>query len=394
MTLRLKSVLTSIRIRQGALAQQVGISRPALVAIINHDHWLPSLDRKDIENRIERIVREAGADTAGLFDTENEKAPSCSNTTAPGFTPPTTKDQQETEMLLRNQVLTQATRRHFELPRDPFMACRSIDDVFLSGDIRYVREAAWDKVKHGGFMAIVGESGAGKSTIREEMIDRIQRESLPVHVIEPYVLAMEDNDTKGKTLRAQHIAEAIMATVAPLEATKSSPEARFRQLHKCLKESGRAGQSHVLVIEEAHSLPIPTLKHLKRFIELKDGLRPLVTIILFAQPELLLKLNEHDPNVREVVQRIEIVNLPPLNTELDGYLKHRFDRIGVPVARVLDTTAIDALRARLTPEDKRGTRGAGSLLFPLVVHNVLAAAMNTAADLGLPRVTSDVVKGV
>jgi len=67
-------------------------------------------------------------------------------------------------------------------------------------------------------------------------------------------------DQKGKTLKATHIAEAIMATVAPLERPKSqTPRRRFRQLHQVLRESHAAGYRHCLVIDEAHSLPIPTI---------------------------------------------------------------------------------------------------------------------------------------
>ncbi|CAM5600265.1 AAA family ATPase [Rhodanobacter lindaniclasticus] len=208
-------------------------------------------------------------------------------------------------------------------------------------------------------------------------------------VVEPYVLAMEGNDQTGKTLKAQHIAESIMAAVSPLAKTKSSPEARFRQLHEALRDSSRAGHSHVLVIEEAHSLPLATLKHLKRFRELKDGLRPLLSVILLGQSELATKLSEHNPEVREVVQRIEVIVLPALDTDLDAYLAHRFKRAGTPVDQVLAKGATDALRAKLTP-----ARGTGTLLYPLAVHNALAAAMNRAADLGVPQVNADVIGGV
>lgn len=33
------------------------------------------------------------------------------------------------------------------------------------------------------------------------------------------------------------------------------------------------------------------------------------------------------------------------------------------------------------------------MLYPLAVHNALTAAMNTAADLGAPKVTRDIVAG-
>ncbi|MGH8088194.1 MAG: AAA family ATPase, partial [Stenotrophomonas sp.] len=160
-------------------------------------------------------------------------------------------------------------------------------------------------------------------------------------------------------------------------------------LHAALRDSARSGHSHVLIIEEAHCLPLATLKHLKRFRELKDGLRPLLSVILIGQPELQVKLSEHNPEVREVVQRIEIVNLPALDAELEGYLTHRFKRNHLPLERVLDRSAIEALRAKLTP-----TRGAASLLYPLAVQNAITAAMNRAADLGVPAVTADVVRGV
>lgn len=96
------------------------------------------------------------------------------------------------------------------------------DDVFTTPDIRYVREALFQTARHGGFLAVIGESGAGKSTLRRDLIERVNRENAPVIVIEPYIIAMEDNDVKGKTLKAAAIAEAIISTIAPLESIKRS----------------------------------------------------------------------------------------------------------------------------------------------------------------------------
>jgi type II secretory pathway predicted ATPase ExeA len=207
--------------------------------------------------------------------------------------------------------------------------------------------------------------------------------------VEPYVLAMEAQDKVGKTLRSHHLAESIMAAISPLAKTVSSPEARFRQLHIAMRDSSRSGHAHVLVIEEAHSLPLATLKHLKRFRELKDGLRPLLSIILLGQPELAAKLSEHNPEVREVVQRIEIVTLPALNSDLDAYLKHRFARIGIPSEKIFARDAIEALRTKFTP-----SRASATLLYPLAVANALTAAMNRAAEIKMPQVTADVIRGV
>lgn len=198
-------------------------------------------------------------------------------------------------------------------------------------------------------------------------------------VIEPYVLAMEDNDTKGKTLKSTHIAESIMAAVAPLEKAKSSPEARFAQLHKALKTSHAAGFRHVLIIEEAHSLPIPTLKQLKRLRELEAGFTKLVSIILIGQPELGTKLSPRNGDVREVVQRIEIVELEPLPVAaVEKHLEFRFGRVGKPLTEVVDASGIQALIERLSTSGRDKT----SQLYPLAIGNLMIAAMNLAVHVG------------
>lgn len=228
------------------------------------------------------------------------------------------------------------------------------------------------------------------------MHERLIQDGKSVIIIEPYVLAMEDNDVKGKTLKSVHIAEAILDAITPNEKAKRSPEARFRQVHKALMESHKAGNRHVLIIEEAHGLPLPTLKHLKRFYELKAGFARLLGIILIGQTELAVKLSENNPNVREVVQRCEIATLMPLSDgKLATYLKHKFERAGVDVSQVLDKSAIDAIACRLTVKmrDKSGSKE-HSLLYPLAVNNLVCMAMNTACELGFERVDSDVIKSV
>jgi type II secretory pathway predicted ATPase ExeA len=172
--------------------------------------------------------------------------------------------------------------------------------VFASRDIRYVRNVLLDAALNNGFVAIVGESGSGKSTLAEELEQRIADEQRPVRLIRPYILAMEDSDAKGKPMKSTQIGEAIMRTLAPTTQIKSSPEARFEQIHNTLKASRQAGYSHLLVIEEAHCLPKATLKHLKRFTELKQGLSRLLGVALIGQPELRVKLSDQNPDVREV----------------------------------------------------------------------------------------------
>ena len=365
-------------------AAEIGCSKPMLVAVVNHGRW-PKKGADQLREKLKQYFETNGADIPASLRNEPEAAPAHPN------------ESEDKEMLLRKATLTQAAKQHFGIFRDPFNdEIQSADDVYMTPDVRYVREAMFQTACHGGFVAVVGESGAGKSTLREDLQDRINRESRQIVMIEPYVLAMEDNDQKGKTLKAVHIAEAILAAVAPNVSPKRSPEARFAQIHRALTESAKAGNKHVLIIEEAHGLPIPTLKHLKRFFELKSGFERLLGIVLIGQTELAQKLSENNPNVREVVQRCEVVTLMPLTDgKLEGYLKHKFARAGADLAKVMDESAIDAVAERLTVKSrtKQGTEQ-HSLLYPLAVNNLVSAAMNQAAELGFDVVDGDVVRGV
>lgn len=310
--------------------------------------------------------------------------------------PPAEPNQQEDDaMLLQNQALTPEARQHFNLPRNPFVDdVQSPDDVFQSPSVRYVRASLMDAANHHGFIAVVGESGAGKSTLAEDLEERIKAEGRGVLVIRPYVLAMEQNDAKGKTLKSSHIAEAIAAALDPQLKVKSSPEARFAQVHQLLKDSRRSGRRHLLLIEEAHCLPTATLKHLKRFLELKDGMQRLIGVALIAQPELRDRLTSQNAEVREVMQRCEIVELAPLDGDLEAYLRHKFGRFDLKYEDVFDADAADAIRARLVHVPRGGkVTDARSICHPLVVNNLVCRAMNAAARTAWPRVDAQVISG-
>lgn len=399
MVLQLKQVMADHGVTQADLAREMGIARPTLGALINHGQWPRSMDTRALMGLCMTFLKSCGVSDQALTTVFIEVPEPRVEDVAPAVSLDSSiNDEKDEAMLLRKQGLAPAAKKHFGLFRDPLAdEMNEAADVFVSQDIRYVREAMWQTARLGGFIAVVGESGSGKSTLRRDLIDRVRREGQNVIVIEPYVLGMEDTDSKGKTLKAGHIAEAILSAVAPLEAPKSSPEARFRQVHRILRDSRRSGNMHVLVIEEAHGLPIATLKHLKRFFELEDGFTKLLSIVLIGQSELRTKLSENDPHVREVVQRCEVIELVPLDGRLEDYLKFKFHRAGKPLAEVIDEKGIDAVRRRLTTKDNGARRGDAvtvSLLYPLAVNNLMTACMNHAAGIGAPRVSADVVMAV
>ena len=398
----LKARLQAVGLSQGDLCRETGLSKASVSRIVNVGEY-PKRGAAMFKSAITTLLNEAtknktpSAPHAEGLSTSMQSMPVSLCQSEPLSKQPT--EEKEDPMLLRKQTIAQATKQHFKLFKDPFTDdVQEAKDVFLTPDVRYVREAMWQTVRHGGMLAVVGESGSGKSTLRRDLADRIVRENASVVMIEPYVLAMEENDVRGKTLKSASIAESIITAISPLTRPMRSAEARFRQLHALLKDSHRAGNRHVLVIEEAHCLPTATLKHLKRFFELEDGFKKLLAIILIGQPELRQKLSEKNPEVREVVQRCEVVELPPLDNNLEDYLKFKLGRVGGDMAVVFDKGAVDALRNKLSLTTGGGGKtrafgqtAQGSLLYPLAVANLVGAAMNLAVSLGAPLVTSDLV---
>jgi type II secretory pathway predicted ATPase ExeA len=391
----LQQLLSTVHARQTELVKWAGCSAATVSLAVKHGQF-PKRGADTLRQQFTSFFVSRGiAPTKVAEALDVKKAEEKAATLSPAQQPSTNSQQEmDNPMLLQNETLTPAARKHFGLFRNPFTDdINSRDDVFLSPDIRLCRELLWDVAKNGGFCAIVGESGSGKTTLGEELDERIHREGAPVIVIRPYILAMEDNDVKGKTLKASQIAETIISTLDPNASPKRTPHARFKQLHDLLKASYKSGNTHVLVIEEAHSLPIATLKHLKRFRELKDGFARLLGVVLIGQPELKIKLSAHNPEVREVVQRCEVVELEPLDRHLQDYITHKIKRVGGNAADIFEADAFDAIRAKLTRTARGGKASeAISICYPLVVNNLVTKVMNVAAAIAAEKISADLVK--
>lgn len=282
------------------------------------------------------------------------------------------------------EMLSQRAREHFRVTRPLFIDdVQGPDDLFLSRDQRYIRESIYQAAKHGGLIAIVGESGSGKSTLRRDLIDRIKRDGDQIIVIQVQTVDKEK-------LTTQHICDAVIADISS-EKPKLSLEAKARQVQRLLTDSARMGNRHVLIIEEAHDLTVKTMKYLKRFWEMEDGFRKLLSVTLIGQPELGDRLDERkNYEMREFIRRCEVAQLAPLDNHLEEYFELKFKRIGMNAADVIDKSAYDALRARLVRTNPY-TKVIESQCYPLIVQNALIKCMNRAAEIGLPKVNADLV---
>jgi len=287
------------------------------------------------------------------------------------------------EIIKEAEMLTPTTMKHFKLFRNPFLDdVQNADDVYMSESHNYAHAAMMDAARNGGFVAVCAECGAGKSVMRRKLISELN-EAEDCRVIIP--------ETPDKTfLTSSNIQDAIIFDLDPDARIRQSREAKARQVRSALVNSARAGMRHVLIIEEAHDLSTPTMKQLKRLWEIEDGYRKVLGIILIGQQELQTRLNRQThPEMREVILRCLIATLEALGrADTEAYIDLKFRRVGSGSGEIIGDGCIDATIARLT------MRNGFSCCYPLYINNLLAKAMNAAAQVGEPLVTPEIIEGV
>jgi type II secretory pathway predicted ATPase ExeA len=412
--LELAVIAAELRITMREIAECLEISRSAAFRLACSNYWPTRMQRSEAETYLRELFTARGASAeqlATLFHAHVSRHPPAADPPPAGKpdrygrTPAdraarlqrATDHDEDTDMLLPKQILSPDARKAFQLLSNPFDGeVVTAEQMFTSPEIAYVREVCMRAAFGGGFVAVVSESGGGKTTILGDLEERITLEKRPVQMIKPWTLGMEDNDRQGKTLKSADILHAIITTLDPLAHVPATLQARSNRARDLLIKSAEAGFCHLLVIEEAHALPESTLKHLKRLHEMRLGRKPLLGILLLGQTELAMRLDPRRANLREVTQRCELVQLLPLDADLQAYLEHRARASGRELRDFIDHSGVEEIRARLTvarPAGNGKTR-VTSLLYPLAVNNLLTAALNKAAELHLPVVTRDVVSRV
>ncbi len=280
-------------------------------------------------------------------------------------------------------MISQEALRHFKVFRNPFIDDVQKDaDIYMSDEHRYIEAAMLDAARHGGFLAVIGEVGSGKSVMRRKVVEQLRRDGDTL-VIFPQMI--------DKTrLTAASVCDAIIQDISN-EKCKAKLEDKTRQVQRLLIDRAKSGYRHVLIVEEAHDLNVMTLKYLKRFYELEDGYRKLLGIILIGQSELKHMFNEgQNVDMREVIRRVQVAEIKGLNGNLKEYLAVKFKRVGKQVTDVFADDAFEALSTRLTSTSRDG-KNKISHAYPLLVNNYTARAMNLAFEMGEPVISADVV---
>ena len=368
---------------QAELARRFNTSKATMSQVLNYGFW-PRTTGAQLKQQIEDFLVENGVSAAEARAAIRATAPDETSKKDPVYNNEKTAKIQALEdiTVYRMQTFNEKARRAFMIFNNPF-GDPSPEDVYLDGNYRFALESMYQTAKNNGFMALVGESGGGKSVLRRALIARCKEEDSKITFALPYVLATTDSRKTGKTMQATNLAECILYSIDRNAKFQGSPEARFRQMHDALRTSQQAGNKHCVIVEEAHDLDTDIIKQFKRFLELEGDTGRLLSIILIGQQELKFKLSETNSAVREVVQRCEMVDLEPLKDPC-GYVYHRCASAGLKNAETLfPKESIIELSKKLSEK-----------LAPLGLANMLIAALNKAAELGDSGVTLDVVRAM
>jgi len=280
------------------------------------------------------------------------------------------------------EMISAEAQKHFKIFRNPFIDDIQADkDIYMSEEHRYIEAAMVDAARHGGFLAVIGEVGSGKSVMRRKVVEQLRKDG-DVLIIFPQII--------DKTrLNASSICDAIIMDISS-DKPRIKLEQKTRQCHKLLLERSKQNFRSVLMIEEAHDLSIPTLKYLKRFYEMEDGYRKLLGIVLIGQTELKDIFSEaQHVDMREVIRRVQVAEISGLNGHIKEYLNLKFKRVGAEIDKVFAPEAITALGKRLTTKDRNNKTI--SHAFPLLVNNYAAKAMNLAAEMGEGKVSEEII---
>ena len=215
--------------------------------------------------------------------------------------------------------------------KEPFHIAPDPEFFYMSAGHREALASVLYGVDKGlGFISLTGEVGTGKTTVLRTYLERVRKSQVrAIYLFNSnqsfdslltYLLDQFDVDSRG-------------------ESEYWKLQALTREL---IYELGR-NRRVVLVIDEAHQMPVETFKklHLISNLELPD--QKLLQIILTGQPELDEKLNTHE--LRQIRQRVAVrARLMPLSVkEGVDYINHRIMHADGHAERTMTTSAMKAI---------------------------------------------------
>lgn len=244
---------------------------------------------------------------------------------------------QEAEMICSRTTLPAEICRYFGLRRDPFTADpRSKEETFTTKQLDAITEQVMDAINYQGFMVVTGEIGSGKSVLKRRVMDAVEKSNGRMRVVWPEFFEMS-------RVRASSIVAALLDS---FEQTVPQDLVRRRnKLERVLHDYADQDTRIAIGFDECHHLNDATLTALKNFWELgTGGYTRYLGVILFGQPAFEARLRDH--KFREIVERVEVVQMPSVEKTAWDYVQHRVKAVGGEAEKLFEPAAVKALAAQ------------------------------------------------
>ena len=229
---------------------------------------------------------------------------------------------------------------HFGLTQDPFSIAPDPRYLFMSerhrealAHLLYGVAAPGSAMggAGGGFVLLTGDIGTGKTTVCRCFLEQIPEGCHVAYIFNPKLTVTE---------LLQSVCEEFHIPVPPADGSVVTVKNYIDALNAFLLQSHAAGQSSVLIIDEAQNLSADVLEQLRLLTNLETSERKLLQIVLIGQPELRTMLAR--PELEQLAQRvIARFHLDALSEpETLQYIEHRLAVAGHSGPPPLDAKAL------------------------------------------------------
>jgi general secretion pathway protein A len=182
-----------------------------------------------------------------------------------------------------------------------------------------------------GFVTLTGEVGTGKTTLINRLLDWLHyRRARTAFIF-------------NSRMNSNHLFDFILAEFEIACESKSKSQ-QLLKLNHWLLDRYRAGETVVLIIDEAQNLTFPVLEEIRLLTNLETSTEKLLQIVLAGQPELEEKLKL--PELRQLRQRIMLrcKTAQLTKEETTGYILERLKTAGAAEAEnIFSPKALEAI---------------------------------------------------
>jgi general secretion pathway protein A len=204
----------------------------------------------------------------------------------------------------------------FGVQKDPFGLTPDPSFLFLTDQHREALSGlTLALLQRKGLVILCGEVGTGKTTLLARMLRFLPASRLQFAMI------------VNPTLTPAEFLELVLLDFGITDIPPSKAE-RVSTLLSLILQGKREEKVTVLIVDEAHLLPLKVLDEIRMLCSMEDPEDRFLQILLVGQPELDKVLGHED--MRQLRQQIGVrLTLGPLaDAEVSEYIRHRWLRAG------------------------------------------------------------------